>query len=216
MPKALASTASLKLLDPERESEIPREKLESQLNTAQRQVRRLVALINNLLDVTRITSGRLTLSRTRADLTQLVSMVTGNLQDAVKRSRSELVIGTHGPVVGHWDPAVLETVVSNLISNALKFGEGKPIQVTVDCEGDLARLVVVDHGLGIAPEEQSRIFQRFERAVPSKHFGGFGIGLWVARQGVEAHGGTIQVSSGRGTGSVFVVTLPLGMSALLH
>jgi signal transduction histidine kinase len=119
-------------------------------------------------------------------------------------------------VVGNWDPAVLETVVSNLISNALKFGEGKPVEITVDCEGDLARLVVVDHGLGIAPEEQSRIFQRFERAVPSKHFGGFGIGLWVARQGVEAHGGTIQVSSGKGTGSVFVVTLPLGMGAVLH
>ncbi len=212
----LQLTASLKLLDPELDAEIPREKLASQLSTAHRQVNRLVSLINNLLDVTLITSGRLTLSRKRADLTQLVTLVTSNLQDAVKRSRSELVIGAEGPVVGNWDPAVLETVVSNLISNALKFGEGKPVEITVDCEGDLARLVVVDHGLGIAPEEQSRIFQRFERAVPSKHFGGFGIGLWVARQGVEAHGGTIEVSSGKGTGSVFVVTLPLGMGAVLH
>jgi len=211
----LQLTASLKLLDPA-EGPIPREKLASQLGTAHRQVKRLVSLINNLLDVTRITSGRLTLSRTRADLSQLVSMVTNNLQDAVRRSKSEMVIASNGPVVGNWDPAILETVVSNLISNALKFGEGKPIEVTVDCEGDLARLMVVDHGLGIAPEEQSRIFQRFERAVPSKHFGGFGIGLWVARQGVEAHGGTIRVSSGKGSGSVFVVTLPLGMGAVLH
>jgi signal transduction histidine kinase len=99
--------------------------------------------------------------------------------------------------------------MGNLLSNAVKFGSGRPIEVAVERDQELARLTVTDHGIGIAPDQQSRIFERFERAVSSRHYGGFGIGLWVARQLVEAHGGSILVASRTGEGSRFTVSLPL-------
>jgi signal transduction histidine kinase len=100
-------------------------------------------------------------------------------------------------------------VVTNLLANAIKYGEGKPIEVRLSREGDEAVLVVIDHGIGIAPDQQARIFDRFERAVSSRAFGGFGLGLWIAREIIEAHGGSIGVTSEPGRGSTFVVRLPL-------
>ena len=107
-------------------------------------------------------------------------------------------------------PAGARDRAGNLLSNAAKFGDGKPIEITIDRQDGGARWWCVDHGIGIAPEQQSRIFQRFERAVSARHYGGFGIGLWAARQIVEAHGGRIEVASQPGEGSRFTVSLPLG------
>jgi signal transduction histidine kinase len=163
-----------------------------------------------MLDVTRITSGRLTLARRRVDLRECVRAVVARSRDILKRSRCALVISADDEVMGYWDPIGLETVVSNLLSNATKFGGGKPIEIAIERAGSSARIVVSDHGIGIAAEEQSRIFQRFERAVPAHHYGGFGIGLWAARQIIEAHGGAIRVASVPGKGSTFTVELPLG------
>jgi signal transduction histidine kinase len=99
--------------------------------------------------------------------------------------------------------------VGNLISNAVKFGDGKPVEISVSSDERNAHLTVTDHGAGISPENQARIFDKFERAVPDRHYGGFGLGLWIARQIVEAHGGTIRVVSESGRGSSFLVDLPL-------
>ena len=117
-------------------------------------------------------------------------------------------------VVGLWDRVRLDSVIGNLVSNAVKFGEGKPINVSVSCDGSVARIVVTDQGIGIAPEEQARIFGKFERAVSERHYGGFGLGLWVVRQIVEAHGGSIRVASEAGKGSTFVVELPLSLQTV--
>jgi signal transduction histidine kinase len=111
---------------------------------------------------------------------------------------------------GLWDRARLEQVVTNLLTNAARYGHGKPIDISLAQDGEAVRLVVRDHGIGIAPEDQQRIFERFERAS-SRNFGGLGLGLYIARQIVEAHGGTIRVSSELGVGSSFTVELPLGM-----
>jgi signal transduction histidine kinase len=111
--------------------------------------------------------------------------------------------------VGHWDGRRIEAVVANLLSNAIKFGEGKPIEITVDRSGDRAILIVADHGMGISLQDQLRVFQRFERAVSEQHFGGFGLGLWVVREVIESHGGTISVESSPGAGSIFRIDLPL-------
>jgi PAS domain S-box-containing protein len=188
--------------------ELP-DKLSGKLERAARQVDRLASLINSLLDVTRITAGRLSLCPVDVDLSELVRGVATRFREVIERSESELVLRAEEPIAGHWDAMALETVAGNLLSNAIKFGGGRPIEVEVGREEGLARLTVVDHGIGIAPEQQSRIFERFERAVSSRHYGGFGIGLWVARHLVEAHGGDIHVASQQGEGSRFTVHLPL-------
>ena len=106
----------------------------------------------------------------------------------------------------------MEQVVTNLISNAIKYGEQKPVSIAVesDASNRRARLIVKDQGMGISPEMQERIFQRFDRAgVSEKKIAGLGLGLYITRQIVEAHGGTIQVESTLGKGSIFTVELPL-------
>jgi len=208
-PLELQLTSVLGLVRERRHVEVPAEKLESKLEMAVRQIDRLTALINNMLDVTRITSGRLTLARRRVDLRECARAVVARSRETLKRSHCQLAIVADEPVVGFWDPIGVETVLSNLLSNAVKFGAGKPIEITIERKGGAGRIVVRDQGIGIAAEEQSRIFQRFERAVPARHYGGFGIGLWAARQIIEAHGGAIVVSSQPGFGSHFTVELPM-------
>jgi signal transduction histidine kinase len=111
--------------------------------------------------------------------------------------------------LGMWDRTRIDSVITNLLSNAAKFGRGLPISICARREGDRACLEVSDQGIGIPAHEQARIFRKFERAVPERHYGGFGLGLWIARQAVEAHGGTIQVASAKDEGSTFTVCLPL-------
>lgn len=186
------------------------EQLASKLEIAERQLDRLTALINNLLDLTRITSGRLQLERQSTDLAMLVrSVIAGSCQLFPGDRLPPVCVKADRPVRGCWDPILLETIVSNLLSNAIKFGAGRPVEVAVSADEGLATLVVTDHGIGIELRDQERIFQRFERAVPDHHFGGFGVGLWIARQAIEAHGGRIRVSSAPGAGTTFVVELPL-------
>ncbi len=113
------------------------------------------------------------------------------------------------PLFGSWDRMRVDQVLTNLLTNAIKYGEGRPVEIEVSNPGARARIVVRDHGIGIAPEHQRRIFERFERAASARHYGGFGIGLWIARQIVEASGGTIAVESAPGAGSTFTVDLPI-------
>ncbi|MBK8172955.1 MAG: hybrid sensor histidine kinase/response regulator [Sandaracinaceae bacterium] len=206
----LQLASGLRLLRARDVTEVPLERLESKLVVALRQVDRLTALVNHLLDVTKINAGQLTFSRATTDLGKLVDSQIARLDVAVKRARCEVIVHACHQVIGMWDRRTLETVITNLLTNALKFGEAKPIEIRVEREGELARLIVKDQGIGIAPDEQARIFQRFERAVSSQHYGGLGLGLWVTKQVVEAHGGNIRVESVVGAGSTFTVELPLG------
>ena len=179
------------------------------LERAARQVDRIAALIDNLLDVTLMASGRLVLTQRRVDLTMLVEELVDRARESSERKCADIRVDAADTVTGFWDPLLIESVVNNLLSNAIKFGAGRPIVVTVAAVDAKARVSVADHGIGIELEAQDRIFERFGRAVSERHYGGFGLGLWVARQAVEAHGGTIQVSSAFGSGSTFVVELPM-------
>jgi len=112
------------------------------------------------------------------------------------------------PIPDQWDRARIEQVIVNLLANAIKFGAGKPIRVTVSAQEDRARVRVRDQGIGIPPDRLGGIFDRFERAVSSRQFGGLGLGLFIARGIVEAHGGTISVESRPDEGTTFTVEMP--------
>jgi PAS domain S-box-containing protein len=173
---------------------------------AERQIGRLGKLIANLLDVSRIVSGRLVLDLEEVDAAEAVREVADRFAEEAQRAGCQLELATT-PAVGRWDRVRLEQVVTNLLSNAIKYAPGRPIRIEV-AGGSPTRVVVEDHGIGIAPDDLARIFERFERAVPTRHYGGLGMGLFIAHQIVEAHGGSIQVTSHPGEGARFTVELP--------
>ncbi|RKH32085.1 ATP-binding protein [Corallococcus sicarius] len=184
-------------------------KVLERLKQARAFIRRLAALVEVLMDVSQITSGRLKLARTDVDLAELLVEVTRFAEEEARRDGTQLTVTVHGPVTGAFDPSRISQVVHNLVSNALKFGRGRPVDVTLRQDGEWVRLCVADRGIGIRPEDRERIFGRFERAVSTHHYGGLGLGLWVSRQVVEAHQGRIDVEDTPGGGTTFRVTLPV-------
>ncbi|AKV03911.1 Sensory box histidine kinase [Labilithrix luteola] len=182
------------------------------LDQLERQHRRLGRLVDELLDASRIRDGFIHLERETFDMVELVRDASESHARPIARSGSKLIVDADEPVVGAWDRERVEQVVTNLLLNAVKFGNGRPIEMSVEREGELAHVVVRDHGSGIAPEDQTRIFDRFERAVPDGNYGGLGIGLYVAQQIAIAHGGSIRVDSEPGDGAKFTLELPLRSS----
>lgn len=180
----------------------------TQLGLAEQQARRLRTLMDELLDVSRLANRGVGLNLEQVDLAELARAVVAREEERAARAGSTLVLEARGPVEGRWDASRLEQVLLNLLSNAIKFGGGRPIEVKVEADAEQARLSVRDQGIGISPEAQSRIFDRFERAVPERHYGGLGLGLWLARQIVHAHGGALWVESAEGKGSTFHMRLP--------
>lgn len=183
------------------------EVLTAKLQASVRQTERLNALIDLLLDVSRMTVGRLELKRTSVDLAELTRELLARNADELSAGGIEVTLEAE-PVIGEWDVARLEQVVGNLLSNALKYGNRKPVHLEVRREGAFALLAVTDTGLGVPASEHRRIFERFERA----HSGGqsgMGLGLWIVREIVDAHGGSIELASVPDEGSTFTVRLPL-------
>ncbi|OJT21303.1 hypothetical protein BO221_26100 [Archangium sp. Cb G35] len=181
----------------------------SKLENIDRNAGRLNALVNELLDVTHLHAGRLRLDLEPVDLSALVQDVAAHFELPATQAHSPIHLELSGPAVGAWDRIRLEQVVTNLLSNALKYGAGKPVRLKVSSDGACARLEVRDEGIGIAPESLPRLFGRFERAVSDRHYGGLGLGLYITRQIVEALGGTVSVTSTLGAGATFTVQLPL-------
>jgi signal transduction histidine kinase len=182
--------------------------LARRLEVTRRQVDRLATLVATLIDVSRITSGRVQLSRQLADLVEVLRLVVERFGDETQRGGSSLQFARRGPVWGNFDVSRVDQVFTNLLSNAIRYGRGKPIVVGAVSQGDTARFWVEDRGIGIPPEHQARIFQQYERAAPSTSYAGLGLGLWISRQLVEAMGGTISVRSEVDAGSVFTVEIP--------
>ena len=170
---------------------------------------RLSHLVDELLDVSRINNGKLLLEKEEFYFSSLVQDVCDRFGNELARSRSILHLNLEPAIVGTWDRLRLEQVTTNLLTNAIKYGEGKPIEVSTALEGGSAVLRIRDHGIGIAREDQGRIFQLYERAVSPSHFGGLGLGLYIVRQIVEAHGGEVGLESAPGEGSTFWVRIPL-------
>lgn len=179
------------------------------IEAAEQQLSRLTRLIDALLDVSRIAARRLTLNVAEMDLSNTVCEVATRFAEVSAQEGTPITLFAEQPVVGNWDPLRVEQVVTNLVSNAIKYGHGHPIEITTRVEGALAHLIVRDHGIGIEQEHLSRIFDRFERAVLSTSYAGLGLGLYITQQIVTAHRGTIEVRSTIGEGSEFHVWLPI-------
>ena len=180
-----------------------------QLAMVKRQVDRLTALVVEMLDVSRITDGRLQLSLGPVDLRDVIREVLDRFAPEIQRCHVTVRVNAPDPAPGIWDAARIDQVITNLISNALKYGAGRPIEVSVRVEASQAVVVVRDHGIGIRKDEQSKIFGPFAHVVAAKHHAGLGLGLWIAQQFVQASGGRIKVNSRPEQGSTFTVELPL-------
>jgi signal transduction histidine kinase len=185
------------------------DRLQRMLNVIEKQDERLIKLVNNLLDVSRLSEGRLELELEEVDLSAVVYDVVECFREEIARAHCRLEIHAPDHIVGWWDRSRLEQVVTNLLTNAFKYGAGTEIIIAVSANATSARLAVADQGIGIAPQHLERIFGRFERAVAGKEYSGVGLGLSIARDIVEALGGTIGVVSEPGGGATFTVELPL-------
>lgn len=171
----------------------------------------LAKLIDDLLDITRIRAGKLELNVEEMNLAEKVIDVVNRMSENAIKAGSIITVSAPAPIPGRWDSSRIDQIVTNLLSNAIKYGNGLPVEVSVsaDSKNKIAKISVQDFGLGISEELHSKIFERFERAVSSKEISGLGLGLYIVHQLVEAHGGTINVSSVVNQGSLFTVELPL-------
>lgn len=185
------------------------EKLQKQFESDERQISRIARLVDDMLDITRINTGKLAIVPEPVILDELVRDVAERFREQLRQIGSTLELDIRSPVHGHWDRFRIEQVVANLINNAIKYGAGKPILVRVESDDRQATLTFQDEGIGIAKEDQGRIFERFERAVSLNEVTGLGLGLYIVKEILEAHGGSIRVESELGKGSRFIVTLPL-------
>lgn len=185
------------------------DKMKAMVERDERQIQSLIRLIEDMLDVSRIRTGKLSIRPSRFDLSVAVGNLLESFAAQVSAAQSSVNYRGGQPVIGQWDEFRIEQVVSNLLTNALRYGAKKPIDVSVYVQGDQAVIEVTDQGIGISEENQQRIFQQFERVAGSHVVTGLGLGLFISEQIVAAHNGQITVRSTLGEGAMFRVCLPL-------
>lgn len=179
------------------------------LESVENQTKRLSKMINDLLSTSLITTGNLQLVYEKVDLDAVISDVIQEFSPRIQREGYELIYEKKEPITGQWDKIRIQQAISNLISNAIKYGNRKPIEVALRKENNTALITVVDHGIGIAKGQHEKIFGLFERAVSPTEYKGLGVGLYITKKIIEAHGGSISVSSKVGKGTTFTTKLPL-------
>lgn len=171
--------------------------------------RKLARLVERLLDLGSFMSGTVELRPERTDVGELVAGAVERFRETALGAGCELRAEIEPEVRAEVDRTRLDEVLDNLLGNACKYAAGRPIEVALHRSGHTAVIRVADHGIGVPREQRSRIFQRFVRAVPSRNFGGLGLGLYVANEIVRAHGGSIAVRDTPGGGATFTVELPI-------
>lgn len=188
---------------------LPKESLKKMVTVADRQVNRLTALVDDLLDVSRISSGKLTLNLEEVDLVQLIKEVAERYQPQIHNAKAELSMKLTDTLVTSIDKLRMEQVLINVLTNALKYAPGSPLIISLSEVAGNAHIAITDKGPGISEEDQKRIFNRFERVSINSSQTGLGLGLYIVNQIVNAHGGQIRVESSPGKGSTFIISIPI-------
>jgi signal transduction histidine kinase/PAS domain-containing protein len=191
-----------------RQRDVPGPTRDRMLSLVEREGRRLTRFAQDITDITRIREGALRFDDAEVDLVQIAREVVARLAPDAERSGSAVSVDAASPVIGHWDRVRLDQVVTNLVINALKFGLGRPIELSISAGDGWATVKVSDRGLGVHASLREAIFRPFERAVPVRHYGGLGLGLFIVRTIVTRYGGTVHVEPRDSGGSCFVVRLP--------
>jgi signal transduction histidine kinase len=188
------------------------DKLRKIVHGTNQQLDRLARLVEDMLDVSRINTGKLTVQKTQMDLTSLIGEIIERLSPQLDEAECVLNMDLEKNVVGTWDPYRIEQVIGNLLSNAIRYSARKPVHLSLRTQASQVEVKVRDEGPGIAFEDQMRVFERFERAVTSKHISGLGLGLYISKQIVESHQGQIQLESELGRGSTFTIRMPKNLN----
>jgi signal transduction histidine kinase len=188
------------------------QKLLEMLESAEQQTQRLSKMINDLLNISIIRTGRLDLEKEESDLSEIVREAVGGFSEKAERDGYKINLEASGKIKAVVDRVRVNQVVTNLVSNAIKYGVGNPIDVKVEKRDSVGKIIVEDHGIGIPSSDQNKIFSLFERAHDNT-YSGLGIGLYISNQIVKAHKGKIKVDSKPGHGSTFIVELPLHKSS---
>lgn len=166
-----------------------------------------------LLEITRLNAEQVRLQPSTFDLCELIRDCVRKYEQLAARAGSTLHCELSSPVVGTWDRLATEQVLDNLVSNAIRYGDSKPVRIEVESDPAWVVVRVIDHGIGVAPDDHERIFERFERASGMSRSGGFGIGLWLSSKLVQAQAGVLELQSQPGLGSTFIVRLPRDVGA---
>lgn len=208
-PLLLQLQSLTRMLQSQSLGELDPVRVKHMLSISGAQVQRLARTVDELLDVSRISTNKLNLNIEEVDLGALVERVIALYAAELQRVNCVVDFVAEPGVIGYWDPFRLEQVLINFLSNAARYAAGKPLEVRVWRDHGKAAVSVRDEGIGIKTEDQSRIFQRFERAASSRHFAGLGLGLYISQQIVTLHRGEISVESEPAKGSRFTVKLPI-------
>lgn len=184
------------------------QQLEAMVQRDERQIKSMIRLIDDMLDVSRMRSGKLSIRPAKVELMNLLERVVSDLSLQAATTGSSLTLRPHDGVTGCWDEFRVEQVIVNLLTNALRYGCGQPVEVSVERDGELVLIAVRDQGKGIAPSDLERIFEPYERGARNGEPKGLGLGLYISRQLAISHGGELRVASKPGEGSIFSLVLP--------
>jgi len=189
------------------------EQMGAMIKRDERQIKAMIRLIDDMLDVTRMRNGTLSVRPAPVELMGMLERVVSDLSLQAAASGCAITLQPREPVFGHWDEFRIEQVIVNLLTNALRYGGGCNVEVSVQVDGGCARIDVADKGKGISPDDIERIFQPFERGTRNGEPKGLGLGLYISRQLAVAHGGELTVTSTPGQGSTFSLALPCNVTA---
>jgi len=184
------------------------DQFDAMIKRDERQIKAMIRLIDDMLDVSRMRSGQLSIRPGQVELMTLLERVVSDLSLQANATGCKLSLQEHPPVQGCWDEFRVEQVVVNLLTNALRYGGGQPVEVSVQYADDQVRIHVRDEGKGIAPQDLERIFEPYERGARNGEPKGLGLGLYISRQLAVSHGGELRVTSKPGEGSTFTLILP--------